>query len=38
MIPAAFDYRRATSLDDALTALAGGDAKVIAGGMASCRS
>ena len=33
MIPAAFDYRRATSLDDALAALAGGDAKVIAGGM-----
>lgn len=33
MIPAAFDYRRATSLDDALGALAGGEAKVIAGGM-----
>ena len=33
MIPAAFDYRRATSIDDALAALAGGDAKVIAGGM-----
>jgi carbon-monoxide dehydrogenase medium subunit len=33
MIPAAFDYRRATSMDDALGALAGGDAKVIAGGM-----
>jgi len=33
MIPAAFDYRRATSVDDALGALAGGDAKVIAGGM-----
>ena len=33
MIPAAFDYRRATSLDDALAALAGGDAKVIAGGI-----
>ena len=33
MIPAAFDYRRATSLDDALGALAGGDAKVLAGGM-----
>jgi carbon-monoxide dehydrogenase medium subunit len=33
MIPAAFDYRRATSIDDALGALAGGDAKVIAGGM-----
>ena len=33
MIPAAFDYQRATSLDDALGALAGGDAKVIAGGM-----
>ncbi len=33
MIPAAFDYQRAASLDDALSALAGGDAKVIAGGM-----
>ena len=33
MIPAAFDYRRATSLDDAIGALAGGDAKVLAGGM-----
>ena len=33
MIPAAFEYRRATTLDDALTALAGGDAKVLAGGM-----
>jgi carbon-monoxide dehydrogenase medium subunit len=33
MIPAAFDYRRATSLDDALKAIAGGDAKVLAGGM-----
>ena len=33
MIPAAFEYRRATSIDDALGALAGGDAKVIAGGM-----
>lgn len=33
MIPAAFDYRRASSLDDALAALAGGDAKVLAGGM-----
>lgn len=33
MIPAAFDYQRATSIDDALAALAGGDAKVIAGGM-----
>ncbi len=33
MIPAAFDYQRATSLDDALAALAGGDAKVLAGGM-----
>ena len=30
---AAFGYRRATSLDDALAALAEGDAKVIAGGM-----
>ena len=28
MIPAAFDYRRATSLDDALSAISGGDAKV----------
>lgn len=33
MIPAAFSYQRASSLDDALTALAGGDAKVLAGGM-----
>lgn len=33
MIPAAFTYQRATSLDDAVAALAGGDAKVIAGGM-----
>jgi len=33
MIPAAFDYRRATSLDDALKALSAGDAKVLAGGM-----
>jgi aerobic carbon-monoxide dehydrogenase medium subunit len=33
MIPAAFEYRRATSIDDALGALVGGDAKVIAGGM-----
>jgi len=33
MIPAAFEYRRASSLDDALAALADGDAKVIAGGM-----
>jgi aerobic carbon-monoxide dehydrogenase medium subunit len=33
MIPAAFDYRRASSLDDALGSLAGGDAKVLAGGM-----
>jgi carbon-monoxide dehydrogenase medium subunit len=32
MIPAAFDYQRASSIDDALAALAGGDAKVIAGG------
>ncbi len=33
MIPAAFEYQRASSVDDALGALAGGDAKVIAGGM-----
>jgi carbon-monoxide dehydrogenase medium subunit len=33
MIPAAFGYERASSIDDALRALAGGDAKVIAGGM-----
>jgi carbon-monoxide dehydrogenase medium subunit len=33
VIPAAFSYHRATSIDDALSALAGGDAKVIAGGM-----
>ena len=30
---AAFTYQRASSLDDALVALAGGDAKIIAGGM-----
>ena len=30
---AAFTYQRASSLDDALAAIAGGDAKVIAGGM-----
>jgi carbon-monoxide dehydrogenase medium subunit len=33
VIPAAFDYRRASSVDDALAAIAGGDAKVLAGGM-----
>lgn len=33
MIPAAFEYRRAASLDDALQALAGGEAKILAGGM-----
>jgi carbon-monoxide dehydrogenase medium subunit len=33
VIPAAFDYQRATSLDDALAAIAGGEAKVLAGGM-----
>jgi carbon-monoxide dehydrogenase medium subunit len=33
MIPAAFDYRRATSLDDALSAIASGEAKILAGGM-----
>jgi len=33
MIPAAFEYRRATSLDDALKAIASGEAKVLAGGM-----
>ena len=32
MIPTAFDYHRATSLDDALARLAGGNAKVLAGG------
>lgn len=32
MIPAAFAYRRATSIDDALSALADPDAKLIAGG------
>jgi carbon-monoxide dehydrogenase medium subunit len=32
VIPAAFDYKRATSIDDALAAISGGDAKVIAGG------
>lgn len=33
MIPAAFSYQRASSVDDALRALAAGDAKVVAGGM-----
>ena len=33
MIPAAFTYQRASSVDDALAALASGDAKVLAGGM-----
>lgn len=33
MSQAAFSYQRATSLDDALAAIAGGDAKVLAGGM-----
>lgn len=33
MIPAAFEYQRATSLDDALSAIADGEAKVLAGGM-----
>jgi carbon-monoxide dehydrogenase medium subunit len=32
MIPAAFEYQRASSIDDALAGLAGGDAKIIAGG------
>ena len=32
MIPTAFDYHRATSLDDALAKLAGGNGKVLAGG------
>jgi aerobic carbon-monoxide dehydrogenase medium subunit len=32
VIPAAFEYKRPTSIDDALTAIAGGDAKVLAGG------
>lgn len=32
MIPAAFSYQRAASVDDALAAIASGDAKVIAGG------
>jgi carbon-monoxide dehydrogenase medium subunit len=33
VIPAPFTYQRASSVDDALTAIAGGDAKVLAGGM-----
>ncbi len=33
MIPAAFEYQRASSLEDALGALSGGEAKIIAGGM-----
>jgi carbon-monoxide dehydrogenase medium subunit len=32
VIPTAFDYHRATSLDDALAKLAGGNAKLLAGG------
>ena len=32
MIPTAFEYHRATSLDDALAKLAGGHAKLLAGG------
>jgi carbon-monoxide dehydrogenase medium subunit len=32
VIPAAFSYQRATSIDGALAALAAGDAKIIAGG------
>ncbi|MBO0807858.1 MAG: FAD binding domain-containing protein, partial [Actinobacteria bacterium] len=34
MIPAAFDYHRAATVDDAVSALSGGgeDAKVISGG------
>ena len=33
MIPAAFSYQRVSSVDDAIAAIAGGDAKVLAGGM-----
>jgi carbon-monoxide dehydrogenase medium subunit len=33
MIPAAFEYERPTTIEGALSALAGGDAKVLAGGM-----
>jgi len=32
VIPAAFDYRRPSSVDEALDAISGGDAKVLAGG------
>ncbi|HYH94139.1 MAG TPA: xanthine dehydrogenase family protein subunit M [Candidatus Saccharimonadales bacterium] len=32
MIPADFSYQRATSIEEALAAIAGGDAKVLAGG------
>jgi carbon-monoxide dehydrogenase medium subunit len=32
MIPAPFDYVRATSVDDAIAALAGGEARLLAGG------
>ncbi len=32
MIPAAFEYQRPASVDDALKAISGGDAKIIAGG------
>ncbi len=33
MIPAAFEYQRVATLDDALAAIADGEAKVLAGGM-----
>lgn len=32
MIPVAFDYQRATTVDDAIAALANGDGKILAGG------
>ncbi|MFL5668726.1 MAG: FAD binding domain-containing protein [Chloroflexota bacterium] len=32
MIPAAFDYQRPASVDEALTAISGGDVKILAGG------
>ena len=32
MIPAAFSYQRPASVDEALQAISGGDAKVLAGG------
>ncbi len=32
MIPVAFDYQKATTIDEAITALSNGDGKILAGG------